>query len=52
MVSEEDFLITFYESMGANDPQVVVATNLNPRGMVGRINVVNYYASLHTTLFI
>ena len=31
-------------------PQGAVAANLNPRGMVGRINVVNYYyASLHTT---
>ena len=27
----------------------VVVANLNPRGMVGRINVVNNYASLHTT---
>ena len=46
MVSE-DCLIIFYESMGANDPQGVVVANLNPRGMVGRVNIVNYYASLH-----
>ena len=35
--------------MGVNDPQGEVAANLKPRGMVGRINVVNYYASLRTT---
>ena len=44
----EDFLDDFYESMGANDPPGVVATNLNPRGMVGTIYVVNHFALLHT----
>ena len=43
MVSE-DFLIIFMSLW-----ELVVAANLNPRGMVGRINIVNYYASLHTT---
>ena len=34
--------------MAANGPLGVVAANLNPRGMVGRIYVVNHYALLHT----
>ena len=32
----------------ANGPPDEVAANLNPRGMVGRIYVVNHYALLHT----
>ena len=42
------FFIIFYESMGANDPPDVAAANLNPRGMAGRIYVVNHYTLLHT----
>ena len=34
--------------MAANGPLGVVAANLNSRGMVGRIYVVNHYALLHT----
>ena len=37
------FWLFFYKSMGANGPPAVVAANLNPRGMVGRIYVVNPY---------
>ena len=33
-------------SMGANDPRGVA--NLDPRGMVGRIYVGDYYVLLHT----
>ena len=47
MVSK-DFLIIFYDSMGANDPLGVAAANLNPRGMAGRIYVMNHYTLLHT----
>ena len=36
----------FYKSMGAHDPGVVVA-NLNPRGMVGRVYIVNRYALIN-----
>ena len=32
--------------MGANDPQGVV--NLDPRGLIGRIYVGDYYTLLHT----
>ena len=34
--------------MGENNPPGVVAANLNPRGMVGRINIVNHYALIQT----
>ena len=34
--------------MAANGPPDEVAANLNPKGMVGRIYVVNHYALLHT----
>ena len=47
MVSE-DFLLFFMSLMAANGPPGEVASNLNPRGMVGRIYVVNLYALLHT----
>ena len=44
---EEDFLsFSHYKSMGANDPWDLA--NLDPRGMVGRINVEDLLASLHT----
>ena len=40
----------FYESIGANDPQVWCQPIITcgPRGMVGRIYVVNHNALLHT----
>ena len=44
MVSE-DFLMSLWEK---TTPPGVAAANLNPRGMVGRINVVNHYALLQT----
>ena len=44
---KEDFLsFSHYTSMGANDPRGV--TNLDPRGMVGRIYVGDHLTSLHT----
>ena len=44
---EEDFLsFSNYKSMGANDPQD--AANLDPSGMVGRINVGDHLTSLHS----
>ena len=49
MVSEDFFsFIIFHEFMAANGPLGVVAANLNPRGMVGRIYIVNHYALLNT----
>ena len=47
MVSE-DFFIFIFMSYGSKWPPGVVAANLNPRGMVGRIYVVNHNALLHT----
>ena len=41
MVSE-DSLNILYESIGANGPPGVVAANLSPKGMVGRIKLVNH----------
>ena len=44
---EEDFLrFSHNKKMGANDPQGVA--NLDPRSMVGRIDVGDHYTSLHT----
>ena len=44
---EEDVLsFTDYKSMGANDPQDVAS--LDPRGLIGRIYVVEHYTLLHT----
>ena len=36
--------------MGANGPPGVVAAILNPRGMVGRIYIVNHYALQHINI--
>ena len=44
---KNNFLIIFNESVGANGPPGVVASNLNPRGMVGRIYVVDHYVLQH-----
>ena len=44
---EEDFLIVFHsKSMGDNEPRGVA--NLDPRGMVGRIDVDDHLTLLHT----
>ena len=44
---EEDFLsFSHYKSMTANDPQGMAS--LNPRGLIGRIYVVDHYTLLHT----
>ena len=44
---EEDFLsFSHYKSMGANEPLDV--TSLDPRGLIGRIYVVDHYTLLHT----
>ena len=51
------FFHYFYVSTGANDPQVsgslgVTVANLSPRGIVGRIYIVNHlYAVLHTSKY-
>ena len=50
------FFNIFYVSMGANDPGFsgslgVTVANLNPRGMIGRIKIVNHYALLHTSKY-
>ena len=44
MVSEKIFLS--YKSMGANDPRGMAS--LDPRGLIGRIYVVDHYTVLHT----
>ena len=48
MVSEKKIFLSFshYTSMGANDPWDVA--NLDPKGMVGRINVGDHLTSPHT----
>ena len=44
---EKDFFsFSYYKSMGAYDPRVVAS--LDPRCMVGRINVGDHLTSLHT----
>ena len=44
---EEDFLsFLHYKSMGTNDPQGMAS--LDPRGLIGRIYIVNQYTLLHT----
>ena len=50
MISEDFLIIFFYESMGENDPRVWCRSILTsgPRGMVGRVYVVNHYVLLHT----
>ena len=45
---EEDFLKFFFhfKSMGANDPWGVASSD--PRGLIGRMYVRDYYTLLHT----
>ena len=45
MVSEKVFFFR-YMSMKANDPRGVA--NLDPRGLIGRVYVVDHYTLLHT----
>ena len=46
MVSEKKILFFHYKSMGANDTRGV--DGLDPRGLIGRIYVVDHYILLHT----
>ena len=48
MFSEKIFFLSFfhYKSMGANDTRGVAS--LDPRGLIGRIYVGDYYILLHT----
>ena len=48
MVSKKKIFLSFphYMSMGANDPQGMAS--LDPKGLIGRIYVVDHYTLLHT----
>ena len=48
MVSEKKIILSFshYKSMGANDPRGMAS--LDPRSLIGRINVGDHYILLYT----
>ena len=48
MVSEKK-IFSHYQSMEANGPRGVAS--LDPRGLIGRISVVDHYTLLHTKIY-